>query len=152
MSISDKMKAQGFAIRAILDEVVTGIGATDEATFNAAAQTINAKAAAIRTWIPDGDYLRGDLAIDPADGVPYWAIHDHGRSSGHVCQPSASPTMWAHCHGTTPETARPFVAESYNPYNVGHYCTEGGTAYCCKQDAVVFAPSVWADGWEIVTT
>lgn len=150
MSISEKMRAQGFAIRAILDDVVNEIGATDEASFNAAAAAINKKAAAIRTWIPDGDYNRGDMAIDPADGVPYWAIHAHGKTSGHMCRPSENPTMWAHCHGTSVDTARPFAAESYNPYNVGHYCTEAGYTYRCKQDAVVFAPSVWADGWEVV--
>lgn len=148
MSISEKMKAQGFAIRAILDDVVNEIGATDEASFNAAAAAINKKAAAIRTWIPDGDYNRGDMAIDPADGVPYWAIHGHGKTSGHVCQPSVSPTIWAHCHGTTPETAREFVAESYNPYNVGHYCKSGGKTWRSVRDAVAFAPDVWPDGWE----
>ena len=149
--ISESMRRQGAAIRSILDEVVTGIGAVDEASFNAATAVINKKAAAIRTWIPDGDYLRGDLAIDPVDGVPYWAIHDHGRTSGHVCQPSVSPTMWAHCHGTTPETASEFVAESYNPYNIGHYCRDAGKVWRANRDAVVYAPSVWPDAWEEVS-
>ena len=148
--ISDEMKVKAAAIRAILDDVVREIGATDEATFNAVAATINAKAAAIRTWIPDGDYNRGDMTIDPADGVPYWAIHAHGKTSGHVCQPSLSPTMWTHCHGTTPETARPFLAESYNTYNTGHYCTEGDLAYCCNQDGIVYPPSVLPSAWEVV--
>lgn len=139
-----------FEVNAILKGVVADIGAVDEAGFNAAAAVINAKAAAIQTWVADRDYLRGDLAIDPADGVPYWAIHSHGKTSGHICQPSQSPTMWAHCHGTTPETARDFVAESYNPYNVGHYCKSGDKVWRCVHDAVVYAPDVWPDGWEVV--
>lgn len=147
--ISEGLKQKCAAIRSILDGVVADFGVVDEATFNASAEVINTKAAAIRTWIPDGDYVRGALAIDPANGIPYWAIHNHGKTSGHVCQPSLSPTMWAHCHGTSKETARTFVAESYNPYNTGHYCTEGDTAYRCKQDSIVYPPSVLPSAWEI---
>ena len=148
--ISESMRKQGAAIRSILDEVVTGIGATDEASFNAHAAEINKKAAAIPVWREDKDYKRGAMAFDPADGVLYWAIHDQGPGVGQVHRPSVSPTMWAHCHGTTPETARDFVAESYNPYNTGHYCKEGGKVWRCMRDAVVYAPSVWPDGGEEV--
>ena len=148
--ISEAMKAKAAAMRAILDGVVEGIGAADEASFNAAAFVINGKAAAIRTWIPDRDYVRGDLAIDPEDGAPYWAMHDHGKTSGHICQPGESPTMWAHCHGTTAQTARPFLAESYNPYQTGHYCTADGAVWRCKYDNVVYSPKDWAMAWERV--
>lgn len=148
--ISQAMTAKCAAIRDILDGVVTDIGATDEASFNAKAAAINAKAAAIRTWIPDRDYKRGDMAIDPMDGIPYWALHDHGVTTGHICQPSQSPTMWTHCHGTTPETARPFLAEGHNPYMTGHYCKEGAVVARCKQDNTVHAPSVLPGAWDII--
>lgn len=146
--ISESMRKQGAAIRSILDEVVSGIGAADEASFNARAAEINKKAAAIPAWREDKDYKRGAMVVDPADGVPYWSIHDQGPGTGQVHRPSQSPTMWAHCHGTTPETARDFVAESYNPYNVGHYCKSGDKVWRCVRDAVVYAPDVWPDGWE----
>ena len=146
--ISESMRKQRAAIRSILDEVVSGIGAADEASFNARAAEINKKAAAIPAWREDKDYKRGAMVVDPADGVPYWAIHDQGPGIGQVHRPSQSPTMWAHCHGTTPETARDFVAESYNPYNVGHYCKSGDKVWRCVRDAVVYAPDVWPDGWE----
>lgn len=107
------------------------------------AAEINNKAAAIRTWIEDGEYIRGDMTIDPEDGIPYWAIHSHGKSTGHVCQPSKNPTIWVHCHGTTPETARPFVAEGHNPYMEGHYCIENDKIYRCKQNNIVYAPSAY---------
>lgn len=150
MSISTEMRNKGFQLRAILDDVVKDIGATDEASFNAKAAIINAKSAAIRTWIPDRDYKRGEMSIDPMDGIPYWALHDHGTSTGHICQPSTTPTMWTHCHGTTPETARPFLAEGHNPYMTGHYCTEGDVVARCKRDNVVHAPSILPDAWEII--
>lgn len=148
MRLTDKQVAQFAAMRRTMDNLVSGIGATDEATFNAAAAKINDNAAAIRVWRGDIDYKRGELAVDPENGVPYWAMHDHGPSTGQVHQPSASPTIWAHCHGTSPETARPFVAEGYNPYNKGHYCTEGDAVYRCVQDNNVFAPSVYPQAWE----
>ena len=56
--------------------------------------------------------------------------------------------MWTHCHGTTPETARPFVAEGHNPYMIGHYCTEDGVAKRCNRDNVVHAPSVLPEAWD----
>ncbi|MDO4741062.1 MAG: hypothetical protein Q4A66_10375 [Eubacteriales bacterium] len=144
-------KSEALKIRSMLDVIVDGIGATDEASFNAAAAIINENAIAIRTYRKDVDYVRGDLVVDPADGVPYWALHDHGPTTGQVHQPSASPTMWAHCHGTSVETAREFVAESYNPYQKGHYCIENGNVYCSNMAANVYAPSAYAQGWDQVT-
>lgn len=148
MMLSEAMRKKGFQIREILDDVVSGLGAENEAGFNAAAAEINRKAAAIRTYMPDRDYRRGDMVIDPADGIPYWAMHDHGPSTGQVHRPSQSPTVWTHCHGTTPETARPFAAEGHNPYMAGHYCTENGNVKRCTQNNTVHAPSVLPGAWE----
>lgn len=149
-NIPAEQRAQLFEVRRILDKHEKGMNLTDESAFNAAAAIINEDAAAFRVWLENGDYLRGDVRIDPADNVPYWAIHAHGISSGHICQPSKSPTMWAHCHGTTPEIARQFVAESYNPYNTGHYCREGDVVAMCKQNGIVYPPSVLPTAWEVV--
>lgn len=145
--IHESRKAWAVAIRSILDEVINGIGAIDEASFNAAAAAINAKAAAIRVYIEDADYIRGDIRIDPADGIPYWAMHNHGVSSGQIHRPSLSPTIWTHCHGTTAKTARPFLAEGHNPYMTGHYCIEGDAIKRCNQDNIVHPPSVLPTAW-----
>lgn len=146
--MNEAQRKQFFEIRRMLDNLVATIPMADETEFNASAAVINDNAAAIRVWRSDIDYKRGALAIDPENGVPYWAMHEHGPSNGQVHQPSQSPTIWAHCHGTSPETARPFVAEGYNPYNKGHYCTEGEGVYRCVQDNNVFAPSVYPQAWE----
>lgn len=148
--MTDEQRKLFYEIRRFLDELIEGYALTDEATFNANAEKINTNAAAFRVWRSDADYVRGDVRIDPADGVPYWAMHNHGISTGHICQPSLTPTMWTHCHGTTPETARPFIAEGHNPYMTGHYCTEGDVVARCKQDNVVHAPSVLPTAWEVV--
>lgn len=144
-----------FEIRNIMDGVVDSIGAVDEASFNAAAAEINAKAVAIRVWIAGTaekprEYKRGAIRKDPQTGVPHWALHDHTSVPGQELQPSLSPTMWAHCHGTTPETASDFVAEGHNPYMDGHYCVENGAVYLCGQDNTVHAPSVYPQAWTMV--
>lgn len=149
--LTDAQRAQFFEMRRMMDDLVAAIPATSEAEFNAAAAEVNDKAAAIRVWIPGKTYERGAIRVDQADGCPYWAMHTHNSVPGQELQPSLSPTIWAHCHGTTPETARPFVAEGHNPYRVGHYCTEDGKTYRCAVDNTVYAPSVYRQAWEEIT-
>ena len=148
--MTEAQRKQFFEIRALMDKLVAAIPATNEAEFNASASAINENAAAIRVWRKDADYVRGDVRVDPQDGVPYWAMHSHGISTGHVCQPSISPTIWTHCHGTTPETARPFIAESHNPYMSGHYCVDNGVVARCISDDIVYPPSIYPYAWEVV--
>ena len=146
--MTNEQRQRLLKIRAILDGMIDEFGMTDEATFNAKAVKVNAVAEAIRYWKEDADYLRGALVVDPVDNVPYWAMHDNGPTSGQVHKPSESPTIWTHCHGTSPETARPFVSEGYNPYMTGHYSTENGGIFECLQDNVVHAPSVLPNAWK----
>lgn len=143
-------RSEAVGIRKALDNLVATISLADEASFNSAASTINENHMAFRLWRDDRDYTRGDVAIDPADNCPYWAMHSHGPTIGQVHHPSTSPTIWTHCHGTTPETARPFLAEGHNPYMDGHYCIENGAVYLCKQNNTVHAPSVLPVAWEMV--
>ena len=112
---------------------------------------INNCVAAIRVWKAGQSYARYDVRIDPADNIPYWAMHDHTSIEGQELQPSLTPTIWAHYHGTTPETARPFIQEGHNPYMNGHYCTENGNVYLCGQDNIVYAPSVYPSAWTQVS-
>ena len=135
-------------LRTILDSVVSAIPMCSEAEFNASAAAINENAAAIRVWVAGRSYNRTDIRIDPADSVPYWALHTHSSVEGAELQPSLTPTIWTHCHGTTPETARPFVAEGHNPYMAGHYCTENGAVFVCLDNNTVHAPSVLPTAWE----
>lgn len=148
--MNESQRAQFAEYRRLLDELERSFALVNEDAFNSSAEIVNKNSAAFRVWLADADYQRGDVRIDPADGVPYWAMHAHGISSGHVCQPGTSPTMWVHCHGTTPETARPFVSEGHNPYRSGHYCTENGAVFLCLANNTVHAPSVLPDAWKQV--
>lgn len=147
-------RSKAIGIRVFLDDLISAIPTTNEAAWNAAAAEINTKAAAIRVWLPGTEdkpreYARGAIRTDPADNVPYWAIHAHTSYAGAELQPSLTPSIWTHCHGTTKENARPFVAEGHNPYMEGHYCIENGVAYRCKMNNTVHAPSVFAQAWEV---
>lgn len=148
--MTEAQRKQFFEIRALMDKLVAAIPTANEAEFNGSAFAINENVAAFRVWLKDADYVRGDVRIDPLDGVPYWAMHDHGISTGQVHQPSLSPTIWTHCHGTTPETARPFIAEGHNPYMSGHYCVDNGVVARCISDDIVYPPSVYPYAWEVV--
>ncbi len=141
-------RSEAVGIRHALDTLGRKMNLVDEAAFNASAAEINDNVYAFRVYKPDKDYARGDVTIDPADNCPYWAMHKHGPTYGQVHQPSKSPTIWTHCHGTTPETAREFVAEGHNPYMKGHYCTEYGNVKRCNCDNIVYAPSVFPDAWD----
>ena len=131
-----------FAIRKSLDSLVQKIVEQPE--------EINDNMVAIRTWKPYTSYMRNDVRIDPADNIPYWAMHDHTSVDGQELQPSLTPSIWAHYHGTTPETARPFIQEGHNPYMTNHYCIENEIVYRCTYDNVIYAPSVYPQVWEQV--
>lgn len=148
--MTEEQRKEFFAMRAIMDKVVAAIPASNETEFNSSAALINENMAAVRVWKADKDYKRGAIATDPENGVPYWAMHDNGPTTGQVHQPSKSPTIWTHCHGTTPETARPFVAEGHNPYMKGHYCTENGSIYECVVHGNVYSPATYPAGWKEV--
>lgn len=147
--ITSPQRKQLLAIRQMLDELIGEIPASNESEFNRSAADINRKTPAIRVWLPLRRYERGDIRVDPDDGCPYWAMHGHSSVEGAELQPSLSPTIWTHCHGTTPETARPFVAEGHNPYHTGHFCIEDFVVYRCKQDNTVYSPSVLPGAWEV---
>lgn len=149
--LTEKQRAKFFTVRAMMDKIVAAIPMSSESEFNASAAAINENAAAIRVWIAGRSYKRGDIRVDLADGVPYWSMHDHASVEGAELAPSLTPTIWVHCHGTTVETARPFVAEGHNPYMTGHTCTEGSVVARCMMDNIVYPPSVLPGAWELVS-
>lgn len=144
-------RSEAVRLRELLDKIVESIPMSSEAEFNASASAINENAAAIRVWAAGRSYKRGDIRVDLADGVPYWAMHDHTSVDGAELRPSQTPTIWAHCHGTTAETARTFVAEGHNPYMTGHTCTEGSVVARCMMDNIVYPPSVLPGAWELIS-
>lgn len=134
-----KQRAELFAMRKALDGFVEKI--VDNPT------EINDNQTIIRAWVP-GVYAVND--VRNYNGVPYKCTIAHDSTQVTDWTPEAAPSLWAHYHGTTPETARPFLAESHNPYNEGHYCIEDDRIYLCVMPNVAYAPSVLPSAWEWV--
>lgn len=153
--LNDNQKAYFFAIRDFMDRKIQEIPTASEAEFNAAAEKINTDVVAIRIWKGATEeeqptYQRGDIRIDPEDGIPYWAVTTHTSYVGQECQPSKTETIWTHCHGTSVATAREFKAEGHNPYQPGHFCREDGKVFKCNTANTVHAPSVLPQAWDEV--
>ena len=100
MQMSEAQRAQLRAIRAAMDESVT------LATAQGAAK-LNAVAVLVREWTP-GIYKAGDVRAE--SGVPYKCVQPHDSTQNADWRPSAVPALWMQYHGTSRETARPYVA------------------------------------------
>lgn len=64
-------------------------------------------------------------------------------------EPEYLPAQWGFKWSTDPEKALPFIALSTSPYMTGDCCTEGSKTYRSKIDNNVWAPSAYAQGWEV---
>ena len=71
-------------------------------------------------------------------------------SSIYTDEPEAYASLWGFVWSTDPKKAKPFVAMSTSPYNVGDCCTENGKTYKSLKSSNVYAPSAYPQGWEEV--
>lgn len=65
-------------------------------------------------------------------------------------EPEDLPAQWGFKWSTDPAKALPFIALSTSSYMIGDCCTEGDKTYRSKIDNNVWAPSAYAQGWEVV--
>ena len=128
-------------IRAALDNLVIKI-------VDSPAE-INENSAAIRIWKP-GVFVVGDVRA--YEGIPYKCVQAHNSTGDESWNPAATPALWMQYHGTTPETARAWIAPTgaHDMYKAGEYMiyTDGRT-YRCITDTV-YAPDAYAAAWEVV--
>ena len=94
-------------------------------------------------------YALNDLRTE--NGVPYKCTTAHTHSGESNWNPAAGSSLWRRFHGTTPETAWEFTADSANPYLKDEYCIENDKTYKCLIDNTVYAPSVLPANWEELT-
>ena len=66
-------------------------------------------------------------------------------------EPEELPAQWGFVWSKDPKKALPFIALSTSPYNTGDCCTEDGIVYRSLIENNVYAPSAYAQGWEVVT-
>ena len=157
MWMSKEQKARLTAYRAAMDAAVESV------RENTAA--LNKVAVMARPWTP-GAYAVGDVRVyggipyrcvqahdsSANPGVPYRCVQAHDSSANPGWTPDATPALWIQYHGTTPETARPWVAPAgaHDIYRAGEYMIwTDGQMYKCLQDTN-FSPTEYAQAWEAV--
>lgn len=141
MWMSEMQKAKLSAYRMAMDAAV------EAAREDTAA--INRVATLVRPWKP-GAYAVGDVRV--YGGVPYRCVQAHDSTQNPAWTPEAEPALWMQYHGTTPETARPWVAPAgaHDVYRAGEYMIwTDGQMYKCLQDTN-FSPAEYAQAWEAV--
>lgn len=141
MWMSERQKAKLSAYRMAMDAAV------EAAREDTAA--INRVATLVRPWRP-GAYAVGDVRV--YGGIPYRCVQAHDSTQNPAWTPDATPALWMQYHGTTPETARPWVAPAgaHDIYRAGEYMIyTDGRMYKCLQNTD-FSPAEYAQAWEAV--
>ena len=110
---------------------------------------VNSNMVAIRTWNP-ATYVMGDVRM--YDGIPYRCVQPHDSTQNPTWTPEATPALWMQYHGTTPETARPWIMPTgvHDMYKVGECMIwTDGVIYRCVENTV-YSPDNYAQAWERV--
>ena len=110
-----------------------------------AANAIIDMAPLLKPW-KEGAWAHGEVCVH--DGLPYRCMMAHDSMGNPAWSPACAAALWAVYHGTDAAHALPFKAEGHNPYKIGEWCTEGGEAYMCMEDATVWPPSVTPQRWK----
>lgn len=100
----------------------------------------------------EGNYVVGDIRNAKEQTWECFQAHDTGTYPDINPDNPAWFTFWRPLHGTTPETARPFVPVqgSHDMYRTGEYMIyTDGKIYKCLSDTN-FSPEDYFQAWEVV--
>lgn len=140
MAITAEQRARAEKIRAAMDVGIAKI--TDDTA------AVNEAVAMVREW-KQGAYQIGDVRM--YQDIPYKCVQAHDSTGNAGWTPSATPALWMQYHGTSLESARPWVAPTgaHDIYKSGEYMvfTDNKT-YKCKSDTN-FSPTDYAQAWEV---
>lgn len=109
---------------------------------------INENLDAIRNWKP-ASYSIDDVRM--YEGNPYKCVQAHDSTNNEAWNPTVA-SLWIQYHGTTPETARNWVAPTgaHDMYKAGEYMIyTDGLKYSCVQDTT-YSPTDYAGAWKVV--
>lgn len=109
---------------------------------------INENPVAIRPW-KEGAYIVGDVRM--YEGNPYKCVQAHDSTGNPGWNPTVA-SLWMQYHGTSPETARPWIAPTgaQDMYRVGECMIwTDGTVYRCVSDTV-YSPDAYGAAWEVI--
>lgn len=100
----------------------------------------------------EGNHPTGDICNNSGQTWECYQSHDTASNPDITPDNPAWYTFWRPLHGTSPETARPFVPVqgSHDMYRAGEYAIwVDGNLYRCKQDTN-FSPEDYPQAWEVV--
>lgn len=142
MALTDKQRLRAQRLRAAMDAALVGIVTAGGASETAA---VNNAMAMIRTWQPCA-YSVGDVRT--YEGVPYKCVQAHDASTNPGWTPPSVPALWIQYHGTSRETARPWVQPqgAHDQYKRGEWMIYHDAYYECVQDTV-YTPDQYAQAW-----
>lgn len=112
------------------------------------AGAINEAAELLRIWRPE-TFAAGDVRVYA--GAPYKCVQAHDATGNPGWTPAAVPALWMQYHGTSPDTARAFIAPTgaHDIYRAGEYMIwTDGKVYRCLSDTA-YSPGEYGQAWEV---
>lgn len=100
------------------------------------------------------EWSQGAYQVDDVrsiGGVPFRCLQAHDSTDNPDWKPAQAPSLWAAYHGTTPETALPWIAPTgaHDIYKTGECMVwTDGKIMRAAQDTN-FSPDEYPAGWEI---
>ncbi len=141
MYLSAERQKQCASMRRAMDKHIAAIADTP-AEINDADNM-----ACIRLW-HEGAHAVGDVRM--YEGGPYKCIQAHDSTGNPGWNPAATPALWMQYHGTTKETARPFIhpTGAHDMYLKGEYMvwTDGSIKRAMMDTS--FSPDEYSAAWE----
>lgn len=137
--MTEAQRKELLAMRAALDGLVGKIVETPA--------EVNEYQAAVREWQP-GAFAVGD--VRQRLGAPYKCVQAHDSTANPGWTPEATPALWMQYHGTTPESARPWIAPTgaHDMYKAGEYMIwTDGRLKKAKMDTA-YSPADYPQAWE----
>lgn len=137
--MTEAQRKELLAMRAALDGLVGKIVETPA--------EVNEYQAAVREWQP-GVFAAGD--VRQRLGAPYKCVQAHDSTANPTWTPEATPALWMQYHGTTPESARPWIAPTgeHDMYKAGEYMIwTDGRIKKAKMDTA-YSPADYPQAWE----
>lgn len=110
------------------------------------AALINAALPLLADWQPAA-YQAGD--VRQYQGAPYKCVQAHDATGNPDWTPDAVPALWMQYHGTSRETARPWVAPTgaHDMYHAGEWMIwTDGAVYECLSDTA-YTPEQYGQAW-----
>ena len=139
MWMSEAQKRAIASLRGAMDKAVVAISAT------ATAKEVNDVSPLIRPWKP-WVYSEGDVRM--YEGAPYKCVQTHDSTDNPDWNPTVA-SLWMQYHGTSRETARPYVRPTgaHDMYKAGEWVIFTDSAVYEAISDTAYSPSEYPAAW-----